>query len=157
MIVGVDAGTSGVKAVAFAPDGEVVAVESRSLALAHPGPGQVEQDAETVVAAVEEVLDRLVAGGVRADEVRAAGLTGQGDGLWLLDEQGRPAGPALSWLDGRATPLVDGWMRDGTFEELFRRTGNAAFPGAGAPCSPTSTAAAPRRWTGRPPPPAART
>jgi xylulokinase len=133
MIVGVDAGTSGVKAVAFAPDGEVVAVESRSLALSHPGPGQVEQDAETVVAAVEDVLGRLVARGVRPDEVQAAGLTGQGDGLWLLDGEGRPAGPALSWLDGRATPLVDGWMRDGTFEELFRRTGNAAFPGAGAP------------------------
>ncbi|MET8388438.1 FGGY-family carbohydrate kinase [Streptosporangium canum] len=133
MIVGVDAGTSGVKAVAFAPDGEVLAVGSRPLALGHPGPGQVEQDAEAVVAAVEDVLGRLAAGGVRTGEVQAAGLTGQGDGLWLLDGDGRPAGPALSWLDGRAAPLVDGWMRDGTFEELFRRTGNAAFPGAGAP------------------------
>ncbi len=66
-------------------------------------------------------------------EPAAIGITGQGDGLWLLDGAGAPVRPAISWMDGRAGALVSGWFADGTFDALYRRTGNAPFPGAGAP------------------------
>lgn len=131
MIVGLDVGTSVTKAAAFDADGAAIAVEARPTQLLHPGPGRVEQDLEEVVASVLDVLRALAA---RLDAPPAAiGVTGQGDGLWLLDERGAAARPALSWMDGRAGATVTEWIGDGTFDALYRRTGNAPFPGAGAP------------------------
>ena len=38
--------------------------------------------------------------------VAAIAVTGQGDGTWLIDDEGRPVAPALLWLDSRAARLV---------------------------------------------------
>ncbi|GAA3526823.1 FGGY-family carbohydrate kinase [Streptomyces osmaniensis] len=130
MYVGIDVGTSMVKAAAFDSTGRELAIESRSVGLTLHG-GVVEQDMEEVYAAVVDVLDSLTA---RVPEpVELAGLTGQGDGVWLVDAQGRPVRAAASWMDGRAHELVDRWLADGTFETVFRRTGSAMFPGCPGP------------------------
>lgn len=130
MYVGIDVGTSVVKAAAFDEAGRELAVESRPVRLALRG-GFVEQDMEEVYAAVVEVLGALTA---RVDApVALAGLTGQGDGLWLVDAEGRPVRAAASWMDGRAHELLDRWLADGTFETVFRRTGSAMFPGCPGP------------------------
>ncbi|TWV35825.1 carbohydrate kinase [Streptomyces misionensis] len=130
MFVGIDVGTSVVKAAAFDRGGRQLAVEARPVGLDLRG-GAVEQDMAEVYGAVVAVLGALSA---RVPEpVELAGLTGQGDGLWLVDSAGRPVRPAISWLDGRARPLVDGWLADGTFEAVFRRTGGALFPGCPGP------------------------
>jgi sugar (pentulose or hexulose) kinase len=130
MYVGIDVGTSTVKAAAFDTTGRELAVAARPVGLALHG-GVVEQDMEEVYAAVVAVLDEVTA---RVPEpVELAGLTGQGDGVWLVDAQGRPVRPAASWMDGRAHELVDQWLADGTFETVFRRTGSAMFPGCPGP------------------------
>jgi xylulokinase/erythritol kinase len=130
MYVGIDVGTSTVKAAAFDATGRELAVASRPVALALHG-GTVEQDMEevygAVVAVLGEVTERL------PEPVELAGLTGQGDGVWLVDADGRPVRPAASWMDGRAHELVDRWLADGTFETVFRRTGGAMFPGCPGP------------------------
>ncbi|PPS74559.1 MULTISPECIES: FGGY-family carbohydrate kinase [Streptomyces] len=130
MYVGIDVGTSMVKAAAFDATGRQLAVESRPVGLdLHEG--VVEQDMEEVYGAVVAVLEALTSA---VDEpVELAGLTGQGDGVWLVDGEGRPVRPAASWMDGRAHELVDGWLADGTFESVFRRTGSAMFPGCPGP------------------------
>ncbi|MFC5749978.1 FGGY family carbohydrate kinase [Actinomadura rugatobispora] len=130
MFVGIDAGTSVVKAAAFGAGGEILAVESVPVPL-DMGDGRVEQDVETVYGAVERVVRALVAGLPAPPEL--AGLTGQGDGLWLVDAAARPVRPAISWLDGRATGLLTEWMAGGTAAEVWRATGSALFPGAPAP------------------------
>ncbi|MFJ8631450.1 FGGY family carbohydrate kinase [Streptomyces sp. NPDC093568] len=130
MYVGIDVGTSTVKAAAFDAAGRELAVASRPVALALHG-GTVEQDMEEVYGAVLAVLGEVterVPG-----PVELAGLTGQGDGVWLVDTDGRPVRPAASWMDGRAHELVDRWLADGTFEAVFRRTGSAMFPGCPGP------------------------
>jgi erythritol kinase len=130
MYVGIDVGTSMVKAAAFDGTGRELAVESRPLGLDLHG-GHVEQDMEEVYGAVVAVLEQLTA---RVTEpVELAGLTGQGDGVWLVDAQGRPVRAAASWMDGRAHELLDRWLADGTFETVFRRTGSAMFPGCPGP------------------------
>ena len=130
MYVGIDVGTSMVKAAAFDATGRELAVEARPVGLALHG-GVVEQDMEEVYAAVVGVLEALTS---RVPEpVELAGLTGQGDGVWLVDKEGRPVRPAASWMDGRAHELLDQWLADGTFETVFRRTGNAMFPGCPGP------------------------
>ncbi|MFF4499896.1 FGGY family carbohydrate kinase [Streptomyces sp. NPDC001401] len=130
MYVGIDVGTSMVKAAAFDGGGRELAVEAEPVRLALHG-GVVEQDMEEVYSAVVGVLERVTA---RVEEpVELAGLTGQGDGVWLVDKEGRPVRPAASWMDGRAHELLDQWLADGTFETVFRRTGSAMFPGCPGP------------------------
>lgn len=126
MYVGIDAGTSLVKAAAFDDSGAIVAVESVPVRLT-VSDGGVEQDADEVLRAVEGVLGAL---GVRPDLV---GLTGQGDGLWLADAAGRPVRPAISWMDGRAGGIVNRWEAEGVSERVYRHTGNTLFPGCPAP------------------------
>ncbi|CAM5366788.1 FGGY family carbohydrate kinase [Streptomyces griseorubiginosus] len=130
MYVGIDVGTSVVKAAAFDGEGRQLAVESRPVELSLHG-GFVEQDMTEVYGAVVDVLAKLTA---RVPEpVELAGLTGQGDGVWLVDREGRPVRSAVSWMDGRAHELLDQWLADGTFETVFRRTGGAMFPGSPGP------------------------
>ncbi|MFD5908057.1 FGGY family carbohydrate kinase [Streptomyces massasporeus] len=130
MYVGIDVGTSMVKAAAFDATGRELAVASRPVELTLHG-GVVEQDMEEVYGAVVAVLGEVT--GRVPEPVELAGLTGQGDGVWLVDGEGRPVRAAASWMDGRAHELVDRWLADGTFEEVFRRTGSAMFPGCPGP------------------------
>src|SRR5919199_1533977 len=131
MIIGIDAGTSVVKAAAFSQRGEALAVEAQRVKLHSPRPDCYEQDVEETLAAVGEV-GRAV--GRRSSEpVEAIGITGQGDGLWLVDEEGSQVRPAITWLDARANPVVKEWMDSSLLETLFRRNGSVMFPGAPAP------------------------
>ncbi|MEV5201067.1 FGGY-family carbohydrate kinase [Streptomyces sp. NPDC053720] len=125
--IGIDVGTSVVKAAAFDPGGRTLAVESRPVGLAIHG-GSVEQDMDEVYGAVREVLAAL-----GSDGVGFVGLTGQGDGVWLVDGAGRPVRKAISWMDGRAHELVDSWLASEVFETVYRRTGSAMFPGCPGP------------------------
>ena len=115
------------KAAAFSGDGEVRAVEGRRVRLYSPRRGYSEQDVEETLAALGEVV-RAVAADV-GEPVEAVGLTGQGDGLWLVDGRGRQVRRAITWLDARASPVVEEWMASGVFEEHFRKNGNVTFPG----------------------------
>ncbi|GLZ07911.1 carbohydrate kinase [Actinomadura sp. NBRC 104412] len=130
MYVGIDVGTSVVKAAAFDEDGRALAVESRPARTLRSG-SRVEQDTEEVVAAAGDVLGALRPrlGGRPA----AVGLTGQGDGVWLVDGRARPVRPAISWMDGRSAAIVNEWTAGGVAAEVFARTGNALFPGCPAP------------------------
>ena len=131
MILGLDLGTSMVKAVCFSMDGTCLATASRRMVLNHLGEGRIEQDFEAVVTSVGEVVAEVCAGLDQPPLV--IGITGQSDGLWLLDAHGHAAHPAISWLDDRGNPYLQDWIDSGVFEAVFRRNGNAIFPGSQAP------------------------
>ena len=131
MLIGVDLGTSMIKAAAFSLDGDSLAVASRRPTLRHLSHERIEQDFEEIVSAVGAVVAEVCAAAGR--EPLALGITGQSDGLWLLDAQGYPVRPAISWLDGRGNPFLQRWMDDGSYEAVFRRNGNAIFAGSQAP------------------------
>ncbi|MFF9560139.1 FGGY family carbohydrate kinase [Streptomyces albus] len=136
MIVGVDVGTSVTKAQLIARDGRTTPPhEARSTLYTLPG-NRVEQDMDEVIGTVVTVVRAAVADAalLGSDEpIEALALTGQGDGLWLRDADGRPVGRALSWMDGRAAPVLDRWTADGTVRAVHRRTGAGMFPGAAGP------------------------
>jgi sugar (pentulose or hexulose) kinase len=129
MLIGVDAGTSVVKAVAFGDDGAVLHVASRPLRTRVPAPGRTEQDLDEVIAAVAAVVREVAA----ARNPELLGITAQGDGLWLLDAEGRQVRPPILWSDARAAGIVTDWMASGVAERAFRRSGSMPFPGAAAP------------------------
>ncbi|NGO71118.1 FGGY-family carbohydrate kinase [Streptomyces boncukensis] len=131
LIIGVDVGTSVTKAVAFDRDGRAVRSAARRSALLRRPGGAVEQDQEQVVESVAAVVREVAAALPAAPDALA--LTGQGDGLWLRDAEGRPVRPAISWMDGRAADLVARWRQDGTVRRVYERTGSGMFPGCPAP------------------------
>ncbi|WP_031055556.1 FGGY-family carbohydrate kinase [Streptomyces sp. NRRL F-5702] len=130
-IIGVDIGTSVTKAVAFDEEGGARAAAVRRSHVAMLSGGRVEQDLDDVVAGVGEVV-REVAGAI-GGMPDAVALTGQGDGLWLRDERGRPVRPAISWMDARASELVTRWLADGTVGAAYAHTGSGMFPGCHGP------------------------
>jgi erythritol kinase len=142
--VGVDVGTTVTKAVAFDEHGRQLAEASRPTRLVRPGPGRFEHDTGEIVASVNQVIAELAArarSGELGDGGAAAGsggaglvaITGQGDGLWLVDAEGVAVRPAISWLDARSSSILEKWTADGVAELVFRRSGNRMFPGASGP------------------------
>ncbi|MDJ1133781.1 FGGY family carbohydrate kinase [Streptomyces iconiensis] len=136
MIVGVDVGTSVTKAQLIARDGRTTPPhEARSTVYTLPG-NRVEQDLDEVVGTVITVVRAAAADAAQLDPnepIEALALTGQGDGLWLRDAEGRSVGRALSWMDGRAAGILDGWAADGTARKVYERTGAGMFPGSAGP------------------------
>ena len=94
-LVGLDVGTTGVKALAISPDGEVLASAEEGYPLSTPQPGWAEQEPDDWLRASEVALARL---GV---ESPLLGFSGQMHGLVCLDEQGRVLRPAILWNDQR--------------------------------------------------------
>lgn len=130
MFLGIDLGTSAVKALVVAEDGAVVATAESPLEVSRPHPLWSEQDPEDWWRAVEDAVGALAAQGATAD-VRAIGLSGQMHGATLLDEADRPLRPAILWNDGRSAAACTALE---TAEPASRRiTGNLAMPGFTAP------------------------
>ena len=126
--VGLDVGTTGVKGIAIAPDGEVVARAERGYPLSMPRPGWSEQDPEDWWGASEAVLAELAVG-----DVAGIGLSGQMHGLVALDDAGSVLRPAILWNDQRtAAECAEIEARIG-LERLIALTGNRALPGFTAP------------------------
>lgn len=130
LVVGLDVGTTVVKAAVFRADdlAAPVAVERVSSPTRAPRPGWSETDPQAVTGAVLASLARVVQ---RVDRraVRAIGTSGTACGAWLRGRDGRPARPAILWNDGRAADVVGAWHADGRVAELFARTGNVPYPG----------------------------
>ena len=126
-LVGLDVGTTGIKAVGISPEGEVLATSEESYALSTPHPGWAEQDPEDWWRAAEAVLTRLPFGEVRL------GLSGQMHGLVCLDENDRVLRPAILWNDQRTADECAEIERRVGLERLIELTGNRALTGFTAP------------------------
>ena len=129
-ILGLDAGTSVVKAAIFDLQGNELSRGARSVPITNPQPHLAEEDMQEVwVAATEAISHALTNGAVRADQILGVSATGQGDGSWLIDGNGKPAGPAILWTDGRAGDIVDGWNSDGSITRQFDVSGTGPYAG----------------------------
>src|SRR4051794_37952610 len=125
--IGIDVGTSAVKAIAVGEDGEVLARREVAYPLSTPHPGWSEQDPEDWWRATEEALDGL------ADDVAGIGLSGQMHGLVTLDAADRVIRPAILWNDQRTgEECAEIEARIG-LDRLIELTGNRALTGFTAP------------------------
>lgn len=100
MYLGIDLGTSAVKACLMAESGQVTDTATAPLSLSHPFPGASEQNCEDWWQATVLALAALPA--ERRAQVRSIGLSGQMHGAVLLDRTLSPICPAILWNDARA-------------------------------------------------------
>jgi xylulokinase len=129
MFLGIDIGTSGVKAVVIAADGRVVGQGTAALTASRPRPLWSEQDPDDWWRATEAAVCAIDPDVRRA--VRGIGIAGQMHGATLLGADDRPLRPAILWNDGRShaecLELAE------AAPDLLAITGNLAMPGFTAP------------------------
>ncbi len=117
LLLGIDVGTTSLKAVLFDSDGRTLAEGSREYATAYPHPNWAEQDPEDWWRAVCTVLPQvLAAAGADPRAIAGVGVSGQAPCLAPVDGGGRPVRPALLWLDRRAEPQCT-WLRERVGED----------------------------------------
>ena len=104
--VGLDFGTSGLKTVAVAADGDIVARAEASYPTLRPAPGRAEQDPRDWQRAAARALGSLAAA-VHPKRWVALGLSGMIPTLVLTDADGAPVRPAITWEDNRAEPQAE--------------------------------------------------
>jgi sugar (pentulose or hexulose) kinase len=100
VLVGVDVGTTSIKAIAVTPGGEILSLASRETPWRHSGPlADADPDvlAATVIAVCAEAAEQAGADVT----VRSIGVTGIAEAGVLIDPQGDPCAPALAWFDPR--------------------------------------------------------
>ena len=125
MPVGIDVGTTAVKAIAIDETGEVLDRAEESYGLSTPQPGWAEQDPDDWVRATEAALARL--------DATSVGLSGQMHGLVALDADERPLRPAILWNDQRTAAECAEIERQLGLERLIELTGNRALTGFTSP------------------------
>lgn len=108
MVVGLDLGTSGLKALALSEDGEIVAETEADATIANPHGTWAETDPCEWTNALERVLADLKPH-LDHHRVAAVGVDGQMHGVVLVDADGSPTRPAVLWPDRRAEDQTRLW------------------------------------------------
>lgn len=124
VLIGVDAGTSVIKSVAFDLSGKQIAIASVPNKYQTSSDGaatqpleQTWQDCAKTLRDLAELVPDL------AKRTVAIAVTGQGDGTWLAGQDNRPIGEGWLWLDARAAPTVQQLRQKSTDQRRFEATG----------------------------------
>lgn len=132
LLLGIDCGSSAVKAAVYDSSGVQVAGTSVHLPHQSPRPRWVERDVDSLwsrtASAIATVLER-----VDATKIVAVGVTGHGDGVYLVDEQGLAVRKGILSLDSRAHEVIRDWSVTGVLERALSLTGQVPFAAAPAP------------------------
>src|SRR5580692_10968347 len=130
MLLGVDVGTGGTRAVLIDRGGRVLAsFASEHAAIRSEHIGWAEQEPEDWWRAAREAIRGAMATAeLTGAEIEAVGLTGQMHGCVMLDAEGKVLRPALIWADQRTQPQCD-WLTETIgYERLIELTANPALP-----------------------------
>ena len=137
-LLGIDLGTTGVKAALFAAnDGHVLASAFVDYPLLHPHPGWAEQDPsdwwQATITAIRTCLAGGVSDGLSPADIRGIGLSGQMHGVVLLDADYKVLRPCIIWADQRSDAQCR-WMTERVgAARLIELVSNPALPGFSAP------------------------
>ncbi|EPQ4019628.1 xylulokinase [Proteus mirabilis] len=130
MYLGLDLGTSSVKAIIMNEQGDVVASHSIPLTLSRPHPQWSEQDPQAWWQATDEAIKQL-SRTQPMEQIQAIGLSGQMHGAVLLDAQQNILRSAILWNDGRSVKQCLRLAKQ--YPQFKEITGNLVMPGFTAP------------------------
>ena len=127
LILAIDQGTSGTKAIAIDSSGTIVARSTVPLHSVFPKHGFVEQNPEAIYAGVIESVSRCIAAlrnaGMDPATIATCGISNQRETFLLWDEVGSPLGPAIVWQCKRSVRICERLRADGLAQDVKRRTG----------------------------------
>jgi xylulokinase len=128
LLVGIDAGTTGIRALVFTPDGEVVTQAGCTVPLERPRPGWAQQDPQglwqATCAALREVTGQLE----RPERIAGVAAASVGEAFVALDSAGEPVGPLIAWYDDRPRAELDWLTRNIGLERLHGLCGLSPDP-----------------------------
>ena len=134
VILGIDLGTSSIKAMLLDSSKGVLAVETRTYEVSIPAEGYAEQEPEIWWSETKRILNVLKEKNKeKFSDIEAIGISGQMHGIVLADQNGVPLRPAILWLDQRSKKQlteINSKMNDLQMGECF---GNRVFTGFAFP------------------------
>jgi sugar (pentulose or hexulose) kinase len=132
-LIGIDSGTSVVKAVAFDHLGNELASHEIPVQLQQARPLWVEQDMSELWEKVKDCLGNVIRN-IREQKrkVSGIGITSTGDGTWMMDRDGGPVRRGILWCDGRASKVVERLHAQKIANEAFKICGTSVFTGSQA-------------------------
>lgn len=128
-LVGVEVGTSAVKAVLYDLTGAEHFATRRTYRLLTPQPGWAEQDADELWAALASALQEIARAAAAYGRIVALSMAAQAGSVTPIDATGAPLAPLITWLDARAGDIVADWSRDGVAERIRQISGWHPHPG----------------------------
>lgn len=120
-LIGLDLGTTGVKAIAFDINGKLLASSYRDYPLIHPKSGWSELDPVNLYNNVEAVLAEVA--GKLERPVKAIGISSQGQAVVPIDKDGKALYNIIVTFDGRTIPQYNWWRNNTKSNEIFAHTG----------------------------------
>lgn len=118
------------KAALYDLEGKEVAVASCKTEMIMPAPGFTERNMNEMwqanVSAIKEVINKS---GINSENIVGIATTGHGNGMYLVDKEGKPAYNGIISTDTRANDYVEKWYSDGTFEKVLPKTMQSIWAG----------------------------
>jgi L-xylulokinase len=128
-LLGIDNGSTVVKAAVFDLEGRELAVGSRKIQALASQPGYDEVDMDSLWQQTADSIRQAVSeAGIDAGEIACVAATGHGNGMYLLDDEGAAVCPAVRGSDTRARAYIDRWLADGVDRAVRPKTMQAIWP-----------------------------
>ncbi len=128
-LLGIDNGNTISKAAIFDLQGREIQVTSRKVESEYPRQGWTERSMDALWQKTAMTIKEAVnLSGIKPEQIIAVGTTGHGNGLYLIDKEGRPARPGIQSLDTRAADIIDTWNRSRLHDQVFPYTTQSFWP-----------------------------
>ena len=130
-LMGIDIGGTMVKAAIYDMEGNEVAVHGEKLIIHYPGHGMTERDmGEVKEMSLKAIREAVIKSGISdSKEILAVGMTGQGNGAYMIAADGTPVWPGILSSDARSKDHIKKWIADGTFDKAFPKIRNQLWSG----------------------------
>ncbi len=130
VFLGIDAGTTCIKASIISEDGKFIDTVSEDVRLLMPSEDSCELDMTELWESLCKILVKLKENNLQIwKDIKGIGITGQGDGLWAIDKDGVPVGNAILWNDTR-TKHLDLGNRDEIDKLCIDNNANPLYAGS---------------------------
>lgn len=119
-LIGIDNGGTMSKAAVFSSDGRELAAAGRNVEIISKHSGWSERDMEAMWrGTVEAIREAVAVAGISAEDIAGIACTGHGNGLYLIDAEGRPVRNAINSMDSRASAIAEAWNAKGLDAQLL--------------------------------------
>ena len=127
--IGVDCGSTMVKAAIFDADGKEWGVSSRKVQHIYLHPDWTENDAEKLFENVCEVIRNVLkSSGIDPAKIVSIACCGHGNGVYLTDAEGNPTRNGVISSDGRARKYIEQWTNENVLDKIRAKTMQAIWP-----------------------------